>query len=174
MLFRSILVSSGTTTGETGEIKYEKIMDSLLEETNKYFENIVNQCKSIVETYNYGMLQLTTEEKNYSNGDLVGNTTKIFGKPQNIEEKITELFDSVIADINSETNPILLILKGTTYPANVIRDIKKNMVDYVTNLKNDTSSGLFKLIQNIVDFEQTYVQIIRKLNYHLHYLSMFV
>jgi hypothetical protein len=159
------LISSATTTGETGEIKYESIMDSLVDETNKYFENIVSQCKSIVETYNYGMLQLTTEEKNYSNGNIVGDTTKIFGKPQNIEEKITELFDGVISDINGGTNPILSTLSQTTYSANVIRDIKKNMVDYVTNLKSDTSSGLFKLIQTIVDFEQNYVQIIRKLNY---------
>jgi len=159
------LISSATTTGETGEIKYETIMDSLVDETNKYFENIVSQCKSIVETYNYGMLQLTTEEKNYSNGDLVGDSTKIFGKPQNIEQKITELFDGVISDINGGTNPILTTLSQTTYSSNVIRDVKKNMVDYVTNLKSDTSSGLFKLIQNIVDFEQNYVQIIRKLNY---------
>jgi hypothetical protein len=161
----SVLVSNPTTTGETGEIKYETIMDGLVDETNKYFENIVSQCKSIVETYNYGMLQLTTKEKNYSNGDLVGDTTKIFGKPQNIEQKITELFDGVISDINGGTNPILTTLSQTTYSSNVIRDVKKNMVDYVTNLKSDTSSGLFKLIQNIVDFEQNYVQIIRKLNY---------
>jgi hypothetical protein len=159
------LISSATTTGETGEIKYETIMDNLIDETNKYFENIVSQSKSIVETYNYGMLQLTTEEKNYSNGNIVGDTTKIFGKPQNIEEKITELFDGVISDINGGTNPILSTLSQTTYSANVIRDVKKNMVDYVTNLKSDTSSGLFKLIQTIVDFEQNYVQIIRKLNY---------
>jgi hypothetical protein len=161
----SVLVSNPTTTGETGEIKYETIMDGLVDETNKYFENIVSQCKSIVETYNYGMLQLTTEEKNYSNGDLVGDSTKIFGKPQNIEQKITELFDGVISDINGGTNPILVTLSQTTYSSNVIRDVKKNMVDYVSNLKSDTSSGLFKLIQNIVDFEQNYVQIIRKLNY---------
>jgi hypothetical protein len=161
----TILISSASTNGETGEIKYETIMDNLIDETNKYFENIVNQSKSIVETYNYGMLQLTTKEKNYSDGNLAGNTTKIFGKPQNIEEKIDELFDGVISDINNGSNPILLILAGTTYPTNVTRDIKKNMVDYVTNLKNDTSSGLFKLIQNIVDFEENYVQIIRKLNY---------
>jgi hypothetical protein len=161
----SVIVSNPTTTGETGEIKYETIMDNLVEETNKYFENIVSQSKSIVETYNYGILQLTTKEKNYSNGDLVGDTTKIFGKPQNIEEKINELFDGVISDINGGTNPILTTLSQTTYSSNVIRDVKKNMVDYVTNLKSDTSSGLFKLIQNIVDFEQNYVQIIRKLNY---------
>ena len=46
-----------------------------------------------------------------------------------------------------------------------MRDVKKNMTDYVNNQKTEISNGLFKLIQNVVDFEQDYVQIIRKLNY---------
>ncbi len=161
----TILISSASTNGETGEIKYETIMDNLIDETNKYFENIVNQSKSIVETYNYGMLQLTTQEKNYQNGDLVGQTAKIFGKPQNIEDKINTLFNDVVSDIQGDTNPVLLILSSTKFSDNNLRDIKKNMIDYVNNQKTDISNGLFKLIQNIVDFEQDYVQIIRKLNY---------
>ena len=39
------------------------------------------------------------------------------------------------------------------------------MKEFVDSQKNDIINGLFKLIQNIVDFEQDYVQIIRKLNY---------
>jgi hypothetical protein len=161
-----VLKTSGGTSGETGEIKYETIMDDIVAETNKYFETIVSQSKTIVETYNYGVLQLTTKNKDYTDGNIANTTAKIFGKPQKIEEQLNELFDGVISDINSGSNPILTALTPLgAYSNNVLRDIKKNMVDYVNSVKTNTSNGLFGTIQTIVDQEQNYVQIIRKLNY---------
>lgn len=56
-------------------------------------------------------------------------------------------------------------MSGTKFSETNMRDLRKNMKDFVNNQKTNISDGLFKLIQNIVDFEQNYVQIIRKLNY---------
>ena len=45
-----------------------------------------------------------------------------------------------------------------------MRGVRQNMIEYITNLSSTFSTEVSKLTQEIVLFEQNYVQIIRKLN----------
>jgi hypothetical protein len=71
----------------------------------------------------------------------------------------------VIDDINSVDNPIIdELLKKFTDGSPAIRGVRKNMVDYLTNLSSTFASEITTITQELTIQQQTYVQNIRKLN----------
>jgi hypothetical protein len=167
-----ILTNIPVTSGQTGEITYMTIMDKILDSTQEYYTNILNQSDSIVKSYNYGVWQLITQDRLYTSGEITLNSSSvlapIYGKPEGVETKVDSLFTTFISDINADNptnkNYIISRLVGFKFTDATIQRVKTNMNQYINTLKGDYSSGLFTKIQEIVVLEQNMVQIIRKIN----------
>jgi hypothetical protein len=167
-----ILTNIPVTSGQTGEITYMTIMDKILDSTQEYYTNILNQSDSIVKSYNYGVWQLITQDRLYTSGEISLNSSSIlapiYGKPEGVETKVDSLFSTFISDINADNptnkNYIISRLVGYKFTDATIQRVKTNMNQYINALKGDYSSGLFTKIQEIVGLEQNMVQIIRKIN----------
>lgn len=169
-----IVTNIPVPSGQTGEIGYQKIMDSLLIETKNYFELLTNKLESVNSSYNYGVVQMLNTKREYDSGNASGGTVGgprqvyIYGKPNYTEKNVDQIkkqFTDAIAAINSTNNPIIKgLLKNFDQNSKAIRDVRTNMVDYVNSLETTFSNGITTTMQEVVVFEQNYVQIIRKIN----------
>jgi outer membrane protein OmpA-like peptidoglycan-associated protein len=165
-----IITNIPVPNGQTGEIGYQKIMDSLLTDTKTYFEAVVNQLQKLTLNTNYGIEQLVNDSRLYSKGTISAGTTydvEIYGKPEGVEKRLEDLFKKVIDDINSfdEPNPILeVLLKKFDDDSPAIRGVRQNMVDYITSLSSTFASEITTITQELTIQQQTYIQNIRKLN----------
>jgi len=163
-----IMTTIPNANGDTGNINYKSIMDKLLEVTNDYYTNIVNQAESTTKSYNDGIWQLMCKSRQYINGEFtIPNQTQkvtIFGK-QSFQPSIDELFNGVIADIDSGVNILIVGLKSLQYnDETVIKRVKDNLKKYINDYKNDFSNGIAQIGNNITQQEQTMVQVFRKVN----------
>ena len=169
-----IITNIPVPSGQTGEIGYQKIMDSLLTETKNYFELVTNKLESVNSSYNYGVVQMLNYNVQYYGGSLnesaFGATVKeieIYGKPNYFSKDsdlIKQQFTNSVTDINGDNNPIIKYLLNLQFNDNIMRQVRSNMIDYINNLETTFSNGITTIVQDIVVFEQNYVQIIRKIN----------
>ena len=166
-----IITNIPVPSGQTGEIGYQKIMDSLLTDTKTYFEAVVNQMQKLTLNSNYGIEQLVNDSRLYSGGTISAGTSsdkvKIYGKPEGVEKRLEALFKQVITDINSDTvpNPIIEeLVKKFDKDSSAIRGVRQNMVDYITSLSSTFASEITTITQELTIQQQSYVQNIRKLN----------
>ena len=166
-------------SGQTGVTSYQKFMDKFFDETVTYFNTVINQMEKITLTYNMGLLYLINDKRlntngtTYSNGTAVppsSNVKIIWGQPDGDNTRITELFNKVIKDIETNQNPIVdgLIKNNEqsgywdTEPE--IKELKLNLVNYIKKLSSDFSNGLVTTYSDLVNFEANYVQYFRKAN----------
>jgi hypothetical protein len=164
-----IITNKPVEGGSEGEISYLKIMDSLLTNSKTYFTTVVNKLEEINTKYNYGIVQLVNQDRNFKIGPL--DTTQsqdcnIYGSPFNIEEKLEQLFNQVYSDIDSGSNPIIAELSNLNFsPDTTIKIVKNNMKVYIsTNVNQTMSSDITVVLTDILNFEQTFIQNIRKVN----------
>lgn len=161
-----ILNSNIAESGETGTISYRAIMKSLVDEAQNYFGTVVAKCDSIATAYNYGILQIITSRRDYTNGIIANNEkTEIFGKVKELEKGINELFNSVISDITNNDNVIIKEFESNSYNPNaiVITAIRENMITYIKNMNTDFILGLNIELQSLLEQQQKLISIIDKL-----------
>ena len=155
-------------SGQTGDITYMKIMDSLLDVTKEYYTNIVNQAETMTKSYNNGIWQLITKDTLYIDGEFNLNSSNIsvpiYGK-SDFESKIDELFTKTIEDIDNNTNFIIDGLIIENFNEATIRDVKSNLKKYITDYKVDFSLGVNSIVSSIVQQQVDMVQVFRKINY---------
>jgi hypothetical protein len=165
-------ILNGTTSGE---IDYNVIMTNLLSLTSEYFELVVNRLQSFQEKNNLGIVQILNYKRQYNFGSIQkspfnpGNkeTIEIYGKPFGWEESVDSLFSRVQSSIDDNTNPIISFLakffqvNDDSFP---IRDVKKNMKEYISNISSEFKSPIATQVQELVNSQQSYIQNIRKLN----------
>ena len=170
-----IITNIPVPSGQTGEIGYQKIMDSLLTDTKTYFEAVVNQMQKLTLNFNYGIEQLVNDSRLYSKGTISPSPgtdygVQIYGKPEGVEKRLEDLFKKVIDDINTDNgipNPIIdELLKKFKFniASPAIRGVRQNMVDYITSLSSTFASEITTITQELTIQQQTYIQNIRKLN----------
>jgi hypothetical protein len=163
-----IQTTVNSESGQTGDITYLKIMDSLLEVNKEYFVNIINQAETTTKSYNDGIWQLMCKKRNYSGGEFNLGTSSIFvpiyGK-SDYQTSIDNLFTELLNDIENGTNFIIVGLISQNFNNDVIRSVKLNLKNYITTLKTTFSDGINEINNNIVQQEQSMVQVFRKINY---------
>ena len=168
-----IITNIPVPSGQTGEIGYQKIMDSLLTDTKTYFEAVVNQMQKLTLNSNYGIEQLVNDSRLYSKGTISPSPendygVEIYGKPEGVEKRLEDLFKKVIEDINSNNNPNPIIKellnKKFAEDSFAIRVVRQNMIDYITSLSSTFASEITTITQELTIQQQTYIQNIRKLN----------
>jgi hypothetical protein len=177
----TIITNIPVASGQTGEISYADIMDSLLTETKNYFETVVNKLESTNLQYSYPVVSMLSKESLFYSGDIfLGDPTvndpgpngnkkpvEIFGKPSNVEDLINKEFKSCLSNIDNGFNPImdkLLKKYGFVNSPQKLDGVVTNMKEYISNLEKTFTNGVSTIIQDLTLFQQNYVQIIRKIN----------
>jgi hypothetical protein len=164
-----IITNIPVTNGQTGEITYIRLMDSVLTETRNYMQLVTNKMESLQSVYNYGILQLLSLNRN-NNKHKISETDieiELYGKPQSWEDKIGKQFDILKNNIANLEDPITLELKkifGDDPNVTPLREIVQNMQSYVDNLRADFNNEIAIVIQELCTFQQNYVQILNKAN----------
>ena len=163
-------IKSGDT--ESGDIDYTKIYTQLADQTRDYISVSTNQYNTIVDQFNYSMLQLVTFERNYSSGNTIINTdnvidTKLYGKPNEFEKRINKLSSKIKEDIDNETNSLISSFKeilSLSEQENIIRDTKRKLKAYVESVEKEIIRDLAQPINTITDNEQNLIKTFNKLN----------
>jgi hypothetical protein len=163
-----IQTTINSESGQTGDITYMRIMDSLLDVTKEYYTDVVNQAESMTKSYNDGIWQLTSKDLLYVDGEFnLDNSSMfvpIYGKSV-FDDKIDELFTKTLEDIDNDTNYIILGLIDDNFNDTTIREVKSNLKKYITDYKVDFSLGVNEIINNLVNQQVSMVQVFRKINY---------
>ena len=173
----TIVNYNNVPSGQTGDMSYQSFMDKILASSPEYLITLTNKLESVTSQFNYGILQMINQNRNYTVGNVftVGNPAEIllYGKP-NIEKTgsnggtngdvFTELFDAAKKDVDNDNNPILswLINNYQDFEDSDKDNIKKNINKYITKL-NTMSNDVQTIINDICTMEQNYILDFKKL-----------
>jgi hypothetical protein len=163
-------VKSGDT--ETGDIDYTNVFKELSTQYKEYLEISTNQYGTIVDQYNYSMLQLVNSNRNYTSGNTLIYTetkldTKIYGKPDEFERKVNKLAQKIKEDIDDDENPVIKAFLNSPSLAereDIIRDAKSKLKKYVESLDKEAVENLTQPVTTIVDVEQLLLKTLNKMN----------
>ena len=165
-----IKTTTPVTGGETGEMLYGKVMDTLIDVSKNYYTNIPNQMEKVILQYNYGTLQLMNSKRDYTDGTIGGDlvtTDMIYGKPD-ITNQTKQLFEKVITNIKvGNLNPIIgYVLEKVDKSDGTVGMtlLRQNMEQYVNNMISDYNSGLSTIISDMVSQQNDLIGLIRQLN----------
>ena len=103
---------------DTGDINYKDIMNSLIDESQTYFNNLINKSKTIVDQYNGVMMQQWGYDRYYMSGKIEATGSddeNLFGKSQNIEKRINNYFGDYISKIQSGDNSFIDYLESPEF-----------------------------------------------------------
>ena len=160
-----------TTNGlETGEINYYNLMNELQDNSKNYFTSVVNQSKSITQVTNWGVSQLVFNTRNYSDGVILEYGTKVetklYGKPNDIAKKISNLVDNTTKDVKNNENIILINISGQTpnIPDTAIRDLKNTFTKNIKTNEIELNNLVQQQINSLVDTEQILNYTLRKMD----------
>ena len=162
-------------SGTTGTTSYKKFMNNFVAETQTYFQTFINKSKECVKQYNNAMLQNWTSSRNYVKGSFLVDTSAgkevfIIGKPDNIQQIVDNVFKDYLDDIESDSkltqDRFINFMSGQEKGFNpkVIRALKMNMKNAVTNRKSSYQSAITQLNQDLVTQQQKYIQYLTRAN----------
>jgi len=160
-----IINSVQTSTSETGTTSYIKIMDTLISESQTYFTATINGFEGIINNYNYGILQLISDNRKYTTGNFGATNVEIVGKSNKIQDNIDKLFKSVISDIKNENNPVFGYISNINQTNNDKRTFKQNYENYLNELRNSFTDNLNKTINELTTAQENLVFTVDKINF---------
>ena len=159
-------------TGDiNGDINYKEVMIDLVNKTKSYSNTYVNSLDTLYNKQLFGGLSILNAERLYSNGlidYLSGNTssgTTIFGKSNNIQVKVDNLFEKIKQDIENETIPILNNVQTQNFKKDEIRKIKNKLKQMAETLKPLYLADVETASSTIVKDELPLIKLIDQLNY---------
>ena len=159
-------VISGNT--ETGTLSYSDFMVKFVNETQTYFQTVVNKTKESVNQYNNAVRQQWMLERSYTQGSFGVSPTKsvLFGKPSNIEKRFDTIFGELESNIQSGNEGFIQFMSQTVcnFSPKVIRQLKENYKNVVKNKRASFQNAITKITQDISNTEQTYIQTIGRVN----------
>jgi hypothetical protein len=159
-------VISGNT--ETGTLSYSDFMVKFVNETQTYFQTVVNKTKESVNQYNNAVRQQWMLERSYTQGNFGVSPTKsvLFGKPSNIEKRFDTIFGELESNIQRGDEGFIKFMSSTVcnFSPKVIRQLKENYKNLVKNKRASFQNAITKITQDITTAEQTYIQTIGRAN----------
>lgn len=161
-----IITNIPVTNGQTGETSFQKVMDSLLDETKTYFNNTINQLEKLnnnTENGSYGLVQMINSERTLTGWTANTTTISLYGKP-NFNNNIKNLFDKVKEDVKNKENPIMKRLEEKKCDQEIIVRVGVKINNYLDNLYESYSNNIATTIQELVQNQQNYIQTIREIN----------
>ena len=159
-------VISGNT--ETGTLSYSDFMVKFVNETQTYFQTVVNKTKESVNQYNNAVRQQWMLERSYTQGSFGVSPTKsvLFGKPSNVEKRFDTIFGELESNIQSGDEEFIKFMSSPVcnFSPKVIRQLKENYRNFVKNKRASFQNAITKITQDITNTEQTYIQTIGRIN----------
>jgi len=174
-ILTTILSDNGNI--ESGEIEYNSLFKELSDNTNKHFKTINNQLRTIQNTSNYGMLQLVGFKRKYSEGDLFFYSVnkfpvKIYGKPEDVENRVDSLIGNVVGDIKEYKDPIMSKIKNVpNIPSSAFRQVSDKLKSLTKNKKNELNQIVIEPINEITKSQENYIQTFKKVDAVLYSTS---
>ena len=121
--------SDGT---KSGKISYQKNMAEIQDPVKNYVTKTYSALNDISLKYSLGGLYIANTDRKYQEGNVYSVVTKIYGKIENSQKKMDDLFDNFKKDINDDTTPLL-------------SDIDESVFNFKTTEKNKIRKQLKKL-----------------------------
>jgi hypothetical protein len=159
---------------ETGTISYSDFMVKFKDDTQTYFQTVVNKNKETVAQYNNAVRQQWMTERSYTDGIIIGleptveseDTTILFGKPSNLEKRFDKIFKDLESDIKSDDDGFIDFMKADSnnFSRKVIRQLKENYKNLVINKRSEFQNGISKIVQDVTNAQQSYIQTIGRVN----------
>jgi hypothetical protein len=163
-----VLEQGAIDTVTTGKTDYKKFMAKLSDDTQSYFQAVVNKNKEILDIYNEGVRQLWSLDRLYTKGRVVTNDvpSNLFGKPSTFQKNIDKVINDLDSDVQGDNDKFIQFLKKPEldFSDKVIRAVKTNYKNYLSEKKNTFTNSVTKVIQEITIQQQDYIQTLARLN----------
>ncbi len=152
----------------TGTTSYSEYLEKFKNETQTYFQGIINKIKEVQQQYNNAMRQQWLLNRNYVYGRLNGYTDdiQIFGKPINLESRIQEIAKLHIEEIKNGTDSYIAELSKpeNNFSNSVKRQLKTNYENHIKNISGTFINAATTITQNVVNLQQNYLQTLSRIN----------
>jgi hypothetical protein len=143
-------------------------MVKFMNETQTYFQTVVNKTKESVNQYNNAVRQQWMVERSYTQGNFGVSTEKsvLFGKPNNVEKRFDDIFAELQTNIQSGDEGFIKFMSSDTcnFSPKVIRQLKENYKNLIKNKRASYQNAITKITQDITTTEQNYIQTIGRAN----------
>jgi hypothetical protein len=154
---------------DTGDINYKDIMNVLLDSSQTFFTNTINQSKTIVSQYGGVMLQQWGYQRYYMEGLINSDgvtANNLIGKSQNIEKRMNKFFTDYETSINNGSNGFINYLESTNFNFSnkLIRVVKKNFASYINERRSNYYNSITKIIQETTQQQLNLTAILNRLN----------
>lgn len=169
-----VFSATGTTaSGQTGTLTYAPFMNKLVEQSQSYYNGVINMFDSVLTNYNYGILSmLNYGEKNqtYNTGNFSSSSNlavELYGKPAKTQTFVDDAFKDLLKDIDDGD---IVIFTSFEFQNPIItnaqkRLFKKNYTNYVNTYRSTFLNTLTEPVSTLVSSQQSYVFNIDRLNF---------
>jgi hypothetical protein len=164
----TVLTNNVTASGETGTLSYSDFMVKVVNDTQTYFQTVVNKTKESVNQYNNAVRQQWMLERSYTQGKIPTSQepTVLFGKPSNVEKRFDEIFATLQKNIKDGDEGLIQWMSSPSFgfSTKVIRQLKDNYINLVKNKRGSFQNAITKITQDVVNTEQSYIQTLARVN----------
>ena len=175
----NILTTYPTTTESTtsGQTSYKTIMATAVEDVKNYANSITESLNQVANTYSIDGLAYFTDERNYTDGKTLGyytngftgttTGTNLFGKPKEdeLQNKINNLFDEIIDDVNNNNSPLLKKIQNKNFTNADIDLYKFNIISLINEVKPNYISDYMSVMPKVVNNQISLVSTIDKISF---------
>jgi len=161
-----VVLSSATDQYTTGDISYSDFMVKLKDDTQTYFQTVVNKQKEITQQYNNAIRQIWQSNRKYYDGRFYVSVdkTKIFGKPENTQQNIDKIFNQMLGDIDNDPFILHMNESSRNIDSKVLRQLKQNYVNFIQDKKSTYINAATTITQSVATTQQSFVQTLQRVN----------
>ena len=166
-----------TLSGTAANNSYKKLFKELVDSFTTIENGMYDKLKELTENYNESVLKLYTKNRKYSKGYLNEFNSQvelnIFGKSSYID-KVTQVFNDIITDINDDNLTILNNMLGEKFPTSQQNVFKQQLKDLVNKKKTSFLDGLTTITNDLSKSQLSIIRVIDKINYVLQSLDGYI
>ena len=152
----------------SGTISYTEIMKKLIDSTKSSLTTTIDTLEKINSEFLIGGLQILTKDRKYVDGYIGVGTTdnvKIFGKADEIQDKVENLITKAKEDVDNDLCPAIDGLPNQNFSDQDIRKIKNQIKSLIDAKKDTMIASLENYSTQIGNEELKLINIIDKVNY---------
>ena len=163
-----------TTSGQTS---FKTIMAAAVSDVQSYANSMTDSLNQVATTYSIDGLAYFTDERNYTSGKTLGYYTdgftatttsaNLFGKPKEdeLQDKINNLFDEIIDDVNNNNSPLLKKIQNKNFTNADIDLYKFNIISLINEVKPNYISDYMSVMPKVVNNQISLVSTIDKISF---------
>jgi hypothetical protein len=151
-------------------MSYEAFMVNLVNQTQTYFQNVVNKQKEVNAQYNNAVRQQWMLNRNYTEGVTPVKTLLekfvLFGKPSNVEKNFNTIFAEYEKNITTGSDTFIEFISEPNrgFTPRLKDTIKTNYLNFVKNKRGTFQNAVTKIIQDFTTIETQFIQQLSRAN----------